>query len=190
MKRFATLATITVLTSAVSAAPFRPFIDAVGVTKDGLIVTTTTSTSTAGPPSPPPSRYGVVVFAADGTVLASFPTDSFGDNKLLDLPRQRRAFDAWLASLRATRVASQPVTKVECVKNPKAGETACPPRNEDGWVPETLVRTANGFAMLSDDWIPGDVRVVEIGPTCVLLMYNGKGHVDGTSAFASPCPAK
>lgn len=188
------LASVVAMSSAAAAAPFKPFVDTVGVTKDGVIITTTTATGTAGPSTPAPSRYELVVFAADGTELAAFRPDSFGENSLLLDKKGRQALDAWLLSLKAAKVATVPLPVAECSSNPKpkAGETACPAgmKNAPGGV--VLVRDGAALTLVSDGKLLGASRaqVVELGKVCVLLVPGSRGHVDGSYARAVACPAK
>jgi len=55
------------------AKPFRPFVDRIGVTANGAIVTTTNASGQSDPPNL--GRHQLTIFGADGTMVSSFDVE-------------------------------------------------------------------------------------------------------------------
>ncbi len=180
------LTTALIAAPAVSqAAPFRPFVDLIGVTPTGAIVTTTNASGQDDAQTPHPSR--VIVFAADGTRLAAIDGALAVEGGHAFTPAQWRATTAWVQSWRAHRVATRPLAELRCESHPTPGDVACPTSTAD------LVRTPTGLARWNPDganpaWAWGEPAVAELGATCVLLMPNNAGTLDRTDATAVSCP--
>jgi len=167
------------------AAPFRPFVDAIGVTPSGVIVTTTTHTGQSD--RPVAERHALMMFAPDGAELFAFRVEAFVDHGVAIDRGQWRALDRWLATLRLQRVAARPLAELRCATQPGPGDTPCPARTD------ALVRTATGIARWNPDgaqpaWAWGTPEVAELGDTCVLLWPNNRGDLDRIEAATAPCP--
>ncbi|MCE9579804.1 MAG: hypothetical protein K8W52_42195, partial [Deltaproteobacteria bacterium] len=124
MKALAIVAVLGAAAGTARAAPFRPFVDAIGVTPSGVIVTTTTHTGQAD--RPVPERHELVMFAPDGAELFAVRVEGFVDHGVAIDRGQWRALDRWLATLRLRRVAARPLAELRCATRPGPDDTACP----------------------------------------------------------------
>ena len=185
--------TVTVVLFAVSGAradadakPFRPFVDRVGVTVDGMIVATTTAADQNDPPKL--HRHQLAIFGADGSNVGGFNAELAQQGSSVLTRPQWRALDRWIATLGLRRVEPQQLIELECDAQPKPGEVACPANTE------ALVRTKGGIGRWNPGnrdpvWAWGVPAVAEVGDSCVLLLPANQGSLDRTIATLARCPS-
>jgi len=167
------------------AKPFRPFVDRVGVTVGGTIVTTTNATDQSDPPNL--DRHQLAIFGADGTMVSGLNVEHAQRAGVVFTRPQWRALDRWIASLGLRRVEPHKLIELDCFPQPKPGEVACPANTEP------LVRTTRGIGRWNPGnsdpiWAWGEPEVAEVADSCVLLLPDNKGSLDRTIAKVVPCP--
>ncbi len=166
--------------------PFRPFVDRVGVTGEGTIVTTTTAMGQADDATP--GRHQVSIFGRDGALVSRFDAEQAHEAGVRLTRRRWRALDRWITSFGSRRVEPRPLIELRCHPQPDAGETACP--SDLG----PLVRTPLGIGRWNPSiepdtiWAWGTPEVAEVGEVCVLLLPDNRGFLDRTVAEVAPCP--
>ncbi|HVK87494.1 MAG TPA: hypothetical protein VM513_25430 [Kofleriaceae bacterium] len=174
-------------TSIASAEQFRPFVDEVGVTELGIIVTTTTATGQSDPTSP--GRHELKVYSELGDVALEVNAEAAVHARVPIGKARWRMLDRWIGELRASRVTLQPLEELRCYAAFDPTDPTVPvcPAS-DG-----LVRTTTGIGMWnkgSPIWAWGEPRVAELERSCVLVLPHNAGSLDRYESRVVPCPPR